>query len=172
MDWSWLNQIWVWLVGGLSGVTLGTIITWLNSLNVSRSINKTIRKYDPQKAQNEAIKEGLDKIKGVTFKHEIKPIVESELVKVNENAVKSLKKELAEIKGQYTKVVLILKKLSAYFDDSIVSDAKKEELHEAIAQAEETPSYVESVVIEEALKEEYPQPEETEDEDTDTIVER
>lgn len=171
MDWSWLNQVWVWIVGGLSGITLGTIISWLNSLNVSRSLNKTIKKYDPQKAQDEAIRQGLDKIKGVTFRHEIKPIVESEMVKVNENAVKSLRQELQEIKGQYTKLVLILKKLSAYFDDSIVSDAKKEELHEALEQAEEAPSYVESVAIEEALKEEYPQTEDN-GEDADTIVER
>ena len=168
---EWINQIWVWILGGLSGVTLGGIITWLNSWNVSRSIHKTMKKYNPAKSQQDAIDQGLEKIKGVTFKHEIQPLVQSEIVKVNENAVKSLKNELREIKAQYTHQTLILEKLAAYFDNSIVSEAKKAELHEAIEEAKATPLYVESVVLEEKLKEEYkPQPKAKKKEDV--IVER
>ena len=152
---DWINQIWVWILSAVGGLTLSSIITAISVAFIKGKIAKTIAKVNFEKIEENAVNKGLEKLKGVTFKHEIQPLVQSEIVKVNENAVKSLKNELKEIKAQYTHQTLILEKLAAYFDNSIVSEAKKAELHQAIEEAKSAPLYVESVVLEEKLKEEY-----------------
>ena len=168
---EWINQIWVWILGAVGGLTVGGIITAICVAFIKGKIAKMIAKVNFEKIEEKAVNKGLEKIKGVTFKHEIQPLVQSEMVKVNENAVKGLKNELKEIKAQYTHLVLINEKLAAYFDNSIVSEAKKAELHEAIEDAKETPLYVESVVLEEKLKEEY-KPQQKAKKTEEFIVER
>ena len=150
---EWLNQIWVWVLGGLGGITVGGIVTVICTAFIKGSITKVVAKVDVAKTEEKAVNEGLKKLKGVTFKHNIQPVVESEIAKLNETAIAGIKGSLNDIKAEYTNLVLIMKKLAAYFDDSIVSDEKKAELHEAIAQAEGSPLYVESVALEENIKE-------------------
>ena len=171
---DWLNQIWVWILGGLGGLTVGGIITAICTGFIKGSVSKTIAKVNVAQIEERAVNNGSKQIKGVTFKHSIQPIVESELKKIEEKTAESIKTELAEIRRQYTHLICIQSKLAAYFDNSIVSEAKKEELHKAIEQAQTTPLYVESVALQDKLQEdkETVKIEPKEDVKNDIIVER
>ncbi len=143
------NEIWVWLVATLGGVSITGIISAVIYGCLKGAFNKTISKINVEKIAQDATEKGVEKVKKISFTHSIQPLVESELKKINEQSVEVLKQSLADVASQYNKVILILEKLSAYFDNSIgVSDNAKEELKQAISEAKNEPTTAESVVDE------------------------
>ena len=135
-----LNEIWVWIVSALGGVSLAGVISAAIYGCLKGAFSKTISKIDVEKIAKDATNKGIDKVKAVSFSHSIQPLVESELKKINEMSVEVVKKELNEVKAEYRTLINIVKKLSAYFDNSIgVSDTAKQELKQAIAEAENEP---------------------------------
>lgn len=135
-----LNEIWVWIVSALGGVSLAGVISAAIYGCLKGAFSKTISKIDVEKIAKDATDKGIDKVKAVSFSHSIQPLVESELKKINEMSVEVVKKELNEVKAEYRTLINIIKKLSAYFDNSIgVSDTAKQELKQAIAEAENEP---------------------------------
>ena len=135
-----LNEIWVWIVSALGGVSLAGVISAAIYGCLKGAFSKTISKIDVEKIAKDATNKGIDKVKAVSFSHSIQPLVESELKKINELSVEVVKKELNEVKAEYKTLINIVKKLSAYFDNSIgVSDTAKQELKQAIAEAENEP---------------------------------
>ena len=135
-----LNEIWVWIVSALGGVSLAGVISAAIYGCLKGAFSKTISKIDVEKIAKDATDKGIDKVKAVSFSHSIQPLVESELKKINEMSVEVVKKELNEVKAEYKTLINIVKKLSAYFDNSIgVSDTAKQELRQAIAEAENEP---------------------------------
>lgn len=135
-----LNEIWVWIVSALGGVSLAGVISAAIYGCLKGAFSKTISKINVEKIADEATEKGIEKVKNVSFSHSIQPIVESELKKINEYSVEVVQKELAEVKAEYKTLIDIIKKLSAYFDNSIgVSETAKQELKQAIAQAENEP---------------------------------
>ena len=135
-----LNEIWVWIVSALGGVSLAGVISAAIYGCLKGAFSKTISKIDVEKIAKDATDKGIDKVKAVSFSHSIQPLVESELKKINELSVEVVKKELNEVKAEYKTLINIVKKLSAYFDNSIgVSDTAKQELKQAIAEAENEP---------------------------------
>lgn len=135
-----LNEIWVWIVSALGGVSLAGVISAAIYGCLKGAFSKTISKINVEKIAKDATDKGIDKVKAVSFSHSIQPLVESELKKINEMSVEVVKKELNEVKAEYRTLINIVKKLSAYFDNSIgVSDTAKQELKQAIAEAENEP---------------------------------
>ena len=135
-----LNEIWVWIVSALGGVSLAGVISAAIYGCLKGAFSKTISKINVEKIAKDATDKGIDKVKAVSFSHSIQPLVESELKKINEMSVEVVKKELNEVKAEYRTLINIIKKLSAYFDNSIgVSDTAKQELKQAIAEAENEP---------------------------------
>ena len=135
-----LNEIWVWIVSALGGVSLAGVISAAIYGCLKGAFSKTISKINVEKIAKDATDKGIDKVKAVSFSHSIQPLVESELKKINELSVEVVKKELNEVKAEYKTLINIIKKLSAYFDNSIgVSDTAKQELKQAIAEAENEP---------------------------------
>ena len=135
-----LNEIWVWIVSALGGVSLAGVISAAIYGCLKGAFSKTISKINVEKIAKDATEKGIDKVKAVSFSHSIQPLVESELKKINELSVEVVKKELNEVKAEYKTLINIIKKLSAYFDNSIgVSDTAKQELKQAIAEAENEP---------------------------------
>ena len=135
-----LNEIWVWIVSALGGVSLAGVISAAIYGCLKGAFSKTISKINVDKIAKDATEKGIDKVKAVSFSHSIQPLVESELKKINELSVEVVKKELNEVKAEYKTLINIIKKLSAYFDNSIgVSDTAKQELKQAIAEAENEP---------------------------------
>lgn len=135
-----LNEIWVWIVSALGGVSLAGVISAAIYGCLKGAFSKTISKINVEKIAKDATEKGIDKVKAVSFSHSIQPLVESELKKINEMSVEVVKKELNEVKAEYKTLINIVKKLSAYFDNSIgVSDTAKQELKQAIAEAENEP---------------------------------
>ena len=135
-----LNEIWVWIVSALGGVSLAGVISAAIYGCLKGAFSKTISKINVEKIAKDATEKGIDKVKAVSFSHSIQPLVESELKKINELSVEVVKKELNEVKAEYKTLINIIKKLSAYFDSSIgVSDTAKQELKQAIAEAENEP---------------------------------
>ena len=156
------NEIWVWIGTALGGISLSAIISAIIYGCLKGAFNRAIAKINVQKIADQATEKGVEKVKKVTFTHSIQPLVESELKKINEHSVEMLKKELLAVKDKYDKVINILDKLAAYFDNSIgVPEEKKAELKQALAEALETPITAESVVIEETIPETPVKAEET-----------
>lgn len=144
-----LSNIWNAVAPYLAGVSVSGLISAIIYGYLRGAFNKTISKLDVGKIAEEATEKSVDKIKQVAFKQSIQPLVESELKKIDENAAKEFKAELAEVKASYEKLRVCLEKLSAYFDNSIgVSETAKTELHQALEDAKLPEETAESVVVE------------------------
>lgn len=151
-----LNEIWVWIVSALGGVSLAGVISAAIYGCLKGAFSKTIAKINVEKIADEATEKGIEKVKNVSFSHSIQPIVESELKKINEYSVEVVQKELSEVKAEYKTLIDIIKKLSAYFDNSIgVSETAKQELKQAIAQAENEPTEPTSFVVTDKVEEKH-----------------
>lgn len=150
---EFLNEIWVWIMSAVGGVSLSAIISAIIYGCLKGAFNKTISKINVESIADKATEKGVERVKKVSFTHNIQPLVESELKKINEHSVEVLKKELADVQAKYDNVINILDKLACYFDNSIgVAEEKKEELKQAIAKAQNKPMVAESVVVEELVE--------------------
>ena len=62
----------------------------------------------------------------MSFAHNIQPLVESELVKINEKSNEHINETVTRLEKKLDKVILIQEKQAKYFDNSIgVSDEAK-----------------------------------------------
>lgn len=162
-----LSNTWAILGISVGGVSLLTIICTILWFCLKSAFNKTIRKINIEKFYEDAYKKGfnagVDRVKEITFKHNIEPLVISKLEQVNEFSVAIVREELGKTQAKYDKLVAIIEKLSNYFDNSIgVPEEKKEELKEAIANAKsseicEQVIESEQVVVEEQKSEKQPE---------------
>lgn len=149
-----LNSIWVWILSILGGLSLSTIFAFIIKLTIGSAVKKMLAKINVEKIADQATEKGVARVKKISFTHNIQPLVESELVKINEKSTDVLKKELADVQKKYDNLIVIMEKLSAYFDNSIgVADEKKAELKQAIKKAKSTEITAESVVVDEIVEE-------------------
>lgn len=149
---EFLNEIWVWIMSAVGGISLSAIISAIIYGCLKGAFNKTISKINVESIADKATEKGVERVKKVSFTHNIQPLVESELKKVNEHAVEVLQKELDDVQTKYDNVIDILDKLACYFDNSIgVAEEKKAELKQAIAKAQNKPMVAESVVVDEIV---------------------
>ena len=150
---EFLNEIWIWIMSAIGGVSLSAIISSIIYGCLKGAFNKTISKINVESIADKATEKGIERVKKVSFTHNIQPLVESELKKINEHSVEVLKKELADVQAKYDNVIDILDKLACYFDNSIgVAEEKKAELKQAIAKAQNKPMVAESVVVDEIVE--------------------
>ena len=149
-----LNQIWQTIAPYIAGISVSGILSAIIYGCLKGAFNRTISKINVEKIAEQATEKGVDKVKKVTFTHNIQPLVESELEKIDEKVAKEFKAELKKVQDNYDKLVTVLEKLSAYFDGSIgVSEQAKAELKQALADAKNEPTIAESVVVEETVEE-------------------
>ena len=149
---EFLNEIWVWIMSAIGGVSLSAIISAIIYGCLKGAFNKTISKINVESIADKATEKGIERVKKVSFTHNIQPLVESGLEKVNEKAVETLKEELVKLDNKYNNIINILEKQAAYFDNSIgVPEEKKAELKQAIVEAQNKPVVAESVVIDEIV---------------------
>ena len=142
-----LNTIWQYVLPIGGGVTLGALIISILVPVVRGTVSKLIDRINVEKIEEKAVNAGVEKIKTMSFKQSIAPLVKSELVKVVEVVDDKLNEKLDEVDKRYAQIVNILAKLSAYFDNSIaVSETAKQELREALADAAKTSYNAEEVI--------------------------
>lgn len=147
------TQAVIWIGTALGGISLAGIMTAILYGCIKGAFNKTISKINVQKIADEATEKGIEKVRKVSFTHSIQPLVESELEKINEKATEVLDKSAQALNAKFDNVILILERLSAYFDNSIgVSEQAKAELKKAIADAKNEVKTAESVVEVEDVK--------------------
>ena len=146
------NEIWVWLVAALGGISLTSVITAVITGCLKGAFNKTISKINVEKIADDATNKGIEKVKKISFEQSIQPIVESELKKITEAANEYIKASLAETQKKYDKLIAVLEKFYAYFDDSMVSETKKQELKQALEEAKTEPKSAQGVVVEEIVE--------------------
>ena len=150
-----LNSIYVWVLSALAGISISGLISTFIYLALKGAFNKTISKINVQKIAEQATEKGIEKVKKVSFTHNIQPLCESELQKINEKSNEYIKESIKKLEEKLDKVILIQEKQAKYFDNSIgVSDEAKKELKEAIEKAKsDLVEPVESVVVEETKEE-------------------
>lgn len=155
------SQIWVWVASVAGGITLAGVVTAIIYGCLKGAFNRAIAKINVKKISEEATEKGIEKVRKVSFTHSIQPIVESELEKVNEKSQALIKSELEKTQEGYDKLLNVVEKLAAYFENSIgVSDKAKEDLREALKEARSEKKFAESYVESEVIAEE---PKKTED---------
>ena len=149
---EFLNEIWVWIMSAIGGLSLSAIISSIIYGCLKGAFNKTISKINVESIADKATEKGIERVKKVSFTHNIQPLVESGLEKVNEKAVETLREELVKLDNKYNNIINILETQAAYFDNSIgVPEEKKAELKQAIVEAQNKPVVAESVVIDEIV---------------------
>lgn len=150
-----LKAFWDIIAPYISGGLMGGIITMVILPFIKGKITKGFAKIDFKgflEECREAIREEgnkvIERLKGTVLTHSIEPLVLSEMQKVHEDMNAKVEETTAEMKGQLSAVLTVLKAQAAYFDDSTVGGEKKAALHAAIENAEKVfaPKTVESVV--------------------------
>ena len=167
------SQIWVWVASVAGGLTLAGVITAVIYGCLKGAFSKAISKINVQKIADEATEKGVERVKKVSFTHSIKPLVESELEKINEKSQELIKSELEKTQKGYDNLLLVVEKLAAYFDNSIgVGEQAKKELKEAIENAKSEVKVAESFVESEVIEEKTVEPIKTKTENKQIKVER
>lgn len=154
-----LNEVWQLILPWIP--TIVSVVTAIGA--VCFAIYKVVvlvkeLKNDNKKNNEELKKEMLNSFKEVIFKHDIAPLVESNLKALDEKALSDVKNYVNQSTMQYNEILTILGEFSAFFDDSIsISNEKKKALKTLILNAqskiEKEPQPVESqIIIEEPVK--------------------
>ena len=157
-----LNEIWVWIGSVLGGLTVTGVLSAIIAGTLKGAFNKTISKINVEKIAEDATNKGIEKVKKISFEQSLQPIVESELKKVNEAANEYIKKALSDTQKGYDNIIAVLEKFYAYFDDSLVSENKKQELRQALDEAKNKPVDTQNIKVDEIVEEEAKQAVETE----------
>lgn len=140
-----LHNIWNWALP-VGGITLGALILIALGLFAKGAIKGAVAKVFSKvnvdaaiarqtEAIDSAVNKAVDRVKEVTFLHSIQPLVESELAKVGEAANEQLEKRIEEMRRENASLLAVIESVACYFDDSIVSEEKKEACRAAIASA-------------------------------------
>lgn len=133
---EWLNNLWNTIAPYVSGISVAGILSAVIYGVLRGAFNKTISKINVKEISENATEKGIEKIKEVSFKQSIQPLVESELKKITEQANEYIKSELKEVNENYEKLIGCIEALAKYFDNSIgVPQKAKDELKEKIAIA-------------------------------------
>lgn len=149
-----LDKIWAYVLPVGGGITLGALIIAILVPVIKGVITRAVAKIDIDAVEKKAVNKGIDKIKTVSFKQSIQPVVESELKKVTEEANRYLEKQIDDLNSNYFKIIIILEKFAAYFDNSIaVSDATKDELRKALTDAQNCAKIEQDISVEEFTEE-------------------
>ena len=149
-----LNAVWQYVVPIFGSLSFAGIFSAIIYGVLKGAFSRTISKINVEKIADEATEKGIKKVKEVSFKHSIQPLVESELNKINEKAVEVVEKTLGEVQAKYDNLIAILEKFSAYFDNSIgVPLETREELKKTIQAAKTEPKMTESEAVVEFVEE-------------------
>ena len=133
---EWLNNLWNTIAPYVSGISIAGILSAVIYGVLRGAFNKTISKINVKDISEKATEKGIEKIKEVSFKQSIQPLVESELKKITEQANAYIKDELNEVNENYKNLIACIEALAKYFDNSIgVPQSAKDELKEKIAIA-------------------------------------
>ena len=147
---EFLSTFWGWILTTVGGISLAGIITAILYGCLKGAFAKTVSKINVEKIAEKATEKGIERVKKVSFTHNIQPLVESELSKINEKSVEVMQETLKEVQEKYDQLIDILDGLAKYFDNSIgVPEDKKTALREKIAKAQNKPVVAESVVVDE-----------------------
>lgn len=154
-----LNGIWDKIAPIVAFLLSSGVLTAIMCGIIKGSISKKINEVNIGKIEEKAVNSGVDKIKEISFKQSIQPLVNSELEKFYEEAIKYTKDSIGETNNNLLLIVNMFEALASYFDNSIgVSDGAKENLKNAIAIAkssiikqeiEKTEEIVEPIIKEE-----------------------
>lgn len=135
---EWLNNLWNTIAPYVSGISIAGILSAVIYGVLRGAFNKTISKINVKDISEKATEKGIEKIKEVSFKQSIQPLVESELKKITEQANAYIKDELNEVNENYKNLIACIEALAKYFDNSIgVPQSAKDELKEKIAIAKD-----------------------------------
>lgn len=130
-----LDVVIQWIVGIVGGLSISAIISAIIYGLVKGIAKKIVAKINVEKISEKATERGIEKIKKISFEQSIQPVVESELKKITEQANEYIKKEIGVLQNQYNALLETLEKFYAFFDDSMVSEKKKNELKQSIEEA-------------------------------------
>lgn len=157
-----LDIIWQYIAPIFGGLSIAGIVSAIIYGCLKGAFNRTISKINTEKIAKETSDKAVNRVKEISFKHNIQPIVESELKKISEENAKTIEKELKDVKEQYNKLLNVLGKFANYFDNSIgVPDEAKKELKQALKDAEIEPTTAEisvdsEIVVEDTKSAEKP----------------
>ena len=150
-----LSTIWIWIVSAVGGVGFAGILSAIIYGCLKGAFSKTIDKINVEKIADKATDKGVERVKKISFSHNIQHLVESELKKIHEENAKIIENELKIVKQNYLDLVNVFEKFATYFDNSFaVNEETKNELKNAIANAKgkNESKEVESVVSEEVIE--------------------
>lgn len=155
MDWTTIGaQVahWCAIIGGSISIpaVIGYIATSHNRIKLQNFIAKTSIENSAQieAASEKAVEKAIGKLKTVTFKHDIEPVVAK---KVDES-IKRLEDKIDRQEEQNKHIVELFETFSAFFDDSYyIDDEKKAKCREAIevAKADYSKEELAETVLEE-----------------------
>lgn len=152
-----LRNFWATIAPYLgTGGAIGLIITVIvlpfirgKVTKVSVGFDAALEKHD--KIVKEAVEEitalVLERIKTISFKQSIQPIVDSELVKITEHANEYIEGKVAYVMDSNGKIIAAIEALGSFFEDSIVPDAKKAAFAAAI-EAAKVPATTQEIAVE------------------------
>lgn len=159
---DWFNTVWGWVVSIVGGLSFAGIVTAIIYGCLKGGFAKAIQKINIEEIVKEtsekSVAEGVKRVKSITHKHDIQPLVEEKLKEIAKYTSEEQTKELKKLHEDHQKLVKILEGIASLYDDSFyVSDEVKANLKKSIAEAKNDEINVEpaeSEVIDEIVYDE------------------
>lgn len=142
----WLKETWEKVkhivLGAVSGIGVGTIVSAIFVVVVKRATNKGFDKIEKNTNSTTiadlSSKKILDKLSNVALDVNIKPVLASQYKAMSEEINGELTINLQKQDKKNLAVINLLEKLGNYFDCSVaVSDEKKDEFKQAVQEAKD-----------------------------------
>lgn len=150
---DWIAEILTKIAPYFIGVSLGGVITGIIVL-VAKGflkgvVTKLLSTFNAKKICDTAVEKGIEKIEKITYEHDITPVVVSQMEIVQEKNKEFYEKKEKRDKQRYETIINLLQCQKDYFDDSLVSQDKKDKYQTELdkAKADNEPISVESTLV-------------------------
>jgi hypothetical protein len=135
---EYLNTVWGYILPYLP-IVINAVVSAVITIVIKKIVDKKLSTIDAEKVAKQATDACLNKIKEVSFEHSIKPMAESELLKIREEAKQIVKDEVKDVVKGNNDIMATLQALKDYFDDSAFISQEKKDNVQAIIDASKEP---------------------------------
>lgn len=121
------NEVWAYVQPIVTSATFGAIFTAIICGIIKGTISKKFSKLDLDDNVNKIIDASMQRIKDVTFKHDIEPLVEAHLAEIKQELTSEVNENLKLIKDVELELSILIGNLAAYFENSSAITPEKKQ---------------------------------------------
>ena len=112
------NEVWVMVQPIVTSALFSAICTAIICGIIKGVINKRFSKYDVEEFSKKACELVIDRLQGMTFTHDIEPLVESKLAEIKQELTKTMIDDLSNVRDIEVAISKLIGDFTKYFDNA------------------------------------------------------